>query len=388
MLAYNKKDILNREYRDAAKAAMKAGLLTEQENTIVQNTYPVSLYTPNLFLRLGLGILTLIISLALLGLILLESSSGNNYLGVIFFVGAISLVALEVAIYTKKTFQSGIDDVLLHSGIAYILCSIGLRDSTNPALGEAVLSLLACVLYLFAFIRYLDRLAIVFSVAGLAVFLYAVSIELLHWPLWSFLCITALAMTGLFLLVSRIRNNRKLAVYRPGLQLLRYVLMICCYGCFHLAAVESLYTEYPGKNEMGSPASAMKIFYWSWTIIFPILVLVRAIRQRARPWIRISIGLLLSLLVFIQVHEHAIPDELAAFIIGLVLVILAYFIIKYLKTNDSVFNDRPGADSTGLNSLVPVLLISSLQSATPNQAQNHTQFGGGSFGGGGAEGEF
>jgi hypothetical protein len=388
MLAYKKQDILNREYRDAAKAAMKAGILTEQENTILQNTYPASLYTPNLFLRLGLGVLTLIISLALLGLFLLEISSGNNYQGVIFIVGSMSLVALEVAIHIQKTFQAGIDDVLLHSGIAYILCSIGLRDSTNPAVGEAVLSLLACLLYLFAFIRYLDRLAAVFALAGFAFFLHAIIIALLHWPLWSFLTIGALAMASLFLLVRHLLKNNNPTFYLRGLQLLQYALAICGYGCFHLAAAESLYAEYPNGNDWGNPQSPMLVFYWSWTILVPILILLRGIFLRSRPWIRIGIVLLLSLLVFIQMHEHPIPDELAAFIIGLLLVVLTYFIIKFLKTNDSVFNDRPGSDSAGLNSLVPALLIGSLHPATANQAGNHTQFGGGSFGGGGAEGEF
>lgn len=388
MLAYNHQDLLNRECQEAAKAAMRDDLLTEQENKTIQNAYPSRLYTPNPFLRLGLGILTLIISLALLGLLLLEISSGDNYLSVLFFVGVISLVALEVAIHTKKPFQAGIDDMLLHSGIAYLLCSIGFRDSSHPALGQAVLALLACVLYLFAFIRYLDRLAIVFSVAGLVVFLHAVIIELWRWPLWTFLGIAALTMAGLFLQVSRLLNKRQLSCYLPGIQLLQYALVICCYGCFHLAAVENLYAAYQGRNDLGNPASAMVIFYWSWTIIFPFLVLVRGIRLRSRPWIRIGIGLVLSLLVFNQLHEHPVPDELAAFMIGLLLIFLAYSIIKYLKTNNSAFNDRQGAAPGVLNSLLPVIMLGSLQPTPGGHTESTTQFGGGSFGGGGAGTEF
>lgn len=388
MLVYKKQDILNLEFQDTAKAAMEAGLISKEENTAIQKAYPATLYIPNLFLRIGLGILTLIISLAVLGVVFLEIKSGNSYSGIFFFVGAILLVALEIAIHVKGIYQGGIDDVLLHTGIVFILSSIAVRDSTNPALGQAVLSLVACILYLLAFLRYLDRLAIVGAFAGITVLLHAVIIGLLHWPLLVLLSITAIVIAELYLLIGYLLKKQELVNYHPGFRLSKYLLVIGGYACFHLWVAENLYAEYPRGNNLGHPHSGMLLVYWSWTILYPVFVVILGIRKRSRPWIRLGIGLLLSLLLFLQWHEHPMPDELAALIIGLLLIITAYFVIKYLKINDSIFNDRPGRDSAGLDALLPAILLGTIEPAGSNTPQSSTQFGGGSFGGGGAGGEF
>ena len=68
MIAYNHTSLDNLLINEEAKAALQDDLISKEEATNIGNKYPVNLYSPNLFIRIGLTLLTAIIVLMGFGL--------------------------------------------------------------------------------------------------------------------------------------------------------------------------------------------------------------------------------------------------------------------------------------------------------------------------------
>ncbi len=76
MIAYNKTWLANLRLQVQLKKQLNKGCITDAEFSAIQEKYPVEFYTPNLFVRIGLIILTCII--VLFGGGLLSLMSGFN----------------------------------------------------------------------------------------------------------------------------------------------------------------------------------------------------------------------------------------------------------------------------------------------------------------------
>src|SRR5690349_6208060 len=120
MLAYNKTSLHNTYVREQAEEAMEHGLLSEQQYKAIAEAHPVDLYTPNVFVKVGLGFLTIVIILLSVGLFVLLFQVYNSFSGFMVFYGLVCYALLEV-IARKKHFNSGVDNVLAISTVSFII---------------------------------------------------------------------------------------------------------------------------------------------------------------------------------------------------------------------------------------------------------------------------
>ena len=85
MIIYNKEWLLNKRLQIQALLAFKVGVITKEENENVLQSYPVGFYSPNFFIRIGLGVLTFIIILFTNGFFgLLGSTFSSNFSAMLF----------------------------------------------------------------------------------------------------------------------------------------------------------------------------------------------------------------------------------------------------------------------------------------------------------------
>src|SRR5436305_1488294 len=116
MIAYNSTSLDNKLVQEQAAEALAKNCITEEENTRIRAAYPVDFYSPNIYIRIGLFILTVIIVTFSVGLLFLITSPGSAETGagiLLIFCGFICYGALEAMIYGKQHFRSGVDDALL-----------------------------------------------------------------------------------------------------------------------------------------------------------------------------------------------------------------------------------------------------------------------------------
>ncbi|KIO76097.1 hypothetical protein TH53_17360 [Pedobacter lusitanus] len=107
MIIYNKTWLANLIIQDQMNKSVIAGDLPKEEFKNIERTYPVGFYSPNIFVRTGLFVLTCIIALfggCLLSYIFWDTGMVDSG-GWILFLGLISYIALEIVVKKKEPFQ-------------------------------------------------------------------------------------------------------------------------------------------------------------------------------------------------------------------------------------------------------------------------------------------
>jgi len=390
MLAYNNSDLQNLELQGIAEQANRSGFITEIEKLGIQKEYPVQFYSPNIFLRIGLGILTQVASAALLGLALLATDAHSPEI-LALLMAVISIIVLEWMIRNRHHYRSGVDDILLHSSIIYVLIYFGFKIEGPENLTQLILSIISLVLYSIAFSRYLDRLSVLLALASWGYFIYNLYTCFKQGPSQLLIFLLAASMISVFFLARGLQKKNKLAFYHRGLRLVEYAAVIGTYASLHYYTVEHLIFDMNFDSAGQQNSLSFSWFYWGWTFIVPLIFLLYGLKIKARPWIRIGIVLVIAFFFFLQVHENPVDHEIAAVLYGILLAAIAFGIIKYLKINNSEFTDQsiPGQSDLLFNEAF--FIAAGLAGQIPqaqSPAGSDTRFGGGNFGGGGASGEF
>src|SRR5262245_18797068 len=129
MIAYSSQSLDDRDIRDEAAAALSQRLITEAEYQQIVTAHPRKLYTPNIYVRIGLFLLAVVVAAAGVGLtLLIGMNTGDSGIETLLILwGLASFCVLEYFIYKRGMFRSGVDDALLwiagcliYSGAAWV----------------------------------------------------------------------------------------------------------------------------------------------------------------------------------------------------------------------------------------------------------------------------
>ena len=115
------------------------------------------------------------------------------------------------------------------------------------------------------------------------------------------------------------------------------------------------------------------------------------IQKKDAVLIRMGLILIAAIVFTVRYYYHFFPTETAMMIGGLIMIAIAYTLIKYLKVPKHGFIDEEQNDSTSIaRKQIESLIIAETfgQTKIETQTGNNTEFGGGSGGGGGAGGDF
>ncbi len=115
MIIYNKTWLNNLYVHKEVNHAQVAGFINTAEKTAVKTAYPVGFYMPALFIRIGIFMLTCIITACSAGLLTLmaDSSEVISSFGWLLFLGLLCGLGLEIIVRSNHHYCSGADDALL-----------------------------------------------------------------------------------------------------------------------------------------------------------------------------------------------------------------------------------------------------------------------------------
>ena len=107
MIAYQSTNIHDILIQEQAEIAVDQNCIEQLEFDNILKTYPSDFYSPNLFIRIGLFMLTLVIASFSFGLLLLlfRDSGDNSISGIAIFFGLVSYAILEYMVQSKNHFQ-------------------------------------------------------------------------------------------------------------------------------------------------------------------------------------------------------------------------------------------------------------------------------------------
>src|SRR3954447_4867105 len=111
MTIYTSTDLQNKYIQEQVLKLVLNGSISNENYASILSAYPCRLYTPNYFIRIALGVLTIIAAIfsgLLMGL-LIESSGLNDTTALFLFYGIATYSVLELLVGKKRYFNAGID---------------------------------------------------------------------------------------------------------------------------------------------------------------------------------------------------------------------------------------------------------------------------------------
>ena len=385
MIAYPIPELEQLEKRDLIDEAFKQELITEKEKLLVNHQLGSRLYMPNFFVRIGLAILTSIILQAITALVIQATGAEQtNYISL--FTGLASLAALEFFVKKRGHYRSGIDDILLYTSVSSLVLFAGFQLDMLYAPDRVWVAVIAFLLCSVAWLRYLDRLAVLASLLSLC----AVVITLFYWndyPQPQLMCFAvAVTMAASSQVARYLMGRERFRWHRSCLHVLRSFAAALAYVSLHVFVIDKLLAEQPS---VGTLAGGWQVFHWGWTIVVPVIMLWRSIVNKDRLQIRIWMVLLLSVFYFQHYYYPVFAGEITTLIYGLLLLGLTGLLVRFLKKGASSYSFRKGGDEGDLLQSAPWLVVGGYSGvAVAPEAGGEVEFGGGKFGGGGSGAEY
>ncbi|MBG8553291.1 hypothetical protein [Hymenobacter guriensis] len=392
--AYNPAWAYQEAMQQAAARWHRRGLLTAEQHQAIRARYPLEFYRPGLFLRIGLFLFTCIGvagAAGFLALILSDVVSSSFLKVLAFLCAAGSLAVLEMSIRGSRIYHAGADNALLYcclgwvtvlfTGVVYDVIPVASRHYEslgNPYLQLALGPLF--VVFLVATIRYADRLV---AAATYLLLLLLVVNAALQVPYGQALLpfVLMLVAVGAYWLVRQLHKRPDYLYYRSCLTLLEVLVLLTFYAAGNYYVVREANAMLSGA--FTSTQIPLAPVFYALTAGIPLYYIVTGLRRPSRIWLLTGLLTAVCSVATLRYYRSLLPPEIAAVLAGVVLLAVAAWAARYLRP------ERHGLTSLPDDEQPPHFNLESLVVAqtavVPQAPQPGFEFGGGQFGGGGAE---
>jgi hypothetical protein len=389
MIAYNHTSLDNLLINEEAVAAYDQQLISKEEAEAIIKAYPVNLYLPNSFIRIGLFLLTTVIVLMVFGFLCMLAISGSEKtFGILTFVFSLFLYgALEFIIQEKKNYRSGIDDALLWLCIIAIIGVANLLFYSVSILGHAVLIFIPAFYFLLRFGNVVMG-ALAFMALLTMIFYTVVPLGNMAKTIMPFLLMAISFFV--YWLVRNYKNNNRLRHYKNCCTLIEILALIIGYAAgnyFIVREVSNSLFELQLKEGESVPFGWV---FWIPTVLLPAVYIFRGIQKLEVILLRTGLLLVAAIIFTVRYYYHVAPLEIAMSLGGVIMIIIAYFITKYLTPPKHGFTHAEPNDPqlAGLLQVESLIVAQTFHQTPVAEPDKHFDFGGGSGGGAGSTGNF
>jgi hypothetical protein len=386
MIAYNRETLDNRHIQQQAKEALAKKIITEAEYQRIREAYPYKLYSPNIFIRFGLFLLTVLIVTGALGIFMLATEVRHDLnIGIVLIVWGIAAYgALEFFIHNRRQYQSGIDDALLW--MAGILVFGGINWALQENLTDILESTIVLILATWGVLRYADRLMALVAYCALIDLIFHLLIPRVPFgrDILPFLVMAVSAIT--WFCCMRLEKAESLRHYHSCLGMLRQATLLGFYLSGNYYIVQNINAYISG----GSAPVKWSWLWWAFTFAVPVIYLVSGIRKKDRVLLCTGLVLIAAAILTFRYYHHILSVEAAMTVAGGILLVVAYCLVRYLRIPKNGFTSDAPDEPHPLKDLpIETLLIAETFKSIPAQPSDQSaRFGGGSGGGAGAGGTY
>ena len=382
--AYNYTDLYNKYVREQAlEAFQKKGISTESYEKTVQ-AHPFDLYTPNYFIRIALGLLTIIAVLFSTLLIWLVTGTSNDGAIVVLFVftACICYAALELFVRNKKYYNAGIDNVLMCFTIICLSGAFLVNDYSNSYIVTSGFMILFC---LWLCIRFTDAFMAILSCCSLILFIFFICMKMGDFGKTVVPFILMILSVVVYFIMKKLLNKQPLLLYDFCCRSVLFLTLLTFYASGNYFIVNELSNEiFPSST----PHDTISLgwFFWIFTIMVPLIYLAWGVAKKDILFIRTGLGLLAVTVFTIRYYYSFYPAEIEMLVIGILLIAITYALIKYMRTPKYGFSFEKDPYKKDLSNAEALIIAQTFGEKT-SEAKGF-EFGGGSSGGGGATGNY
>ena len=269
-------------------------------------------------------------------------------------------------------------------GIAWILYSF---DTNDPILLTILMSLICFGVFLWCAVRYVDHGMGLLATGAFYAFVFCLVMEM--GPISKFIMpfVLFLVSVGIVLLVRYLLAKSEFRFYKSQLELVKIFGWLVAYASLNYFVVrEAGIAFFDMELPEGTDIPFAWIFYLA-TVVIPLIYIILGLRKKDRDLLRTGFFLVALAVVTIKYYYSVAPIEITLTVAGILVFGLAYFAIRYLKSNDSPFTFLADVENAG-NGNAEALILAQTFAKTGTEGSDQVKFGGGNMGGGGASGTF
>ena len=388
LLAYNLEELEKHEILSYAKDLNKSQVISQVQLDGIKNKVKSNLYSPSIFMRILLFILSLIGLSTVLGPVALimgiDSEVGIRVEA--FVVGISILLLLDfVLIKESKHYKSGVTEAALVVGL--VLFSGGLLG--EPNYNPIIYLVYGLAITLFAAIRYLNSAGLIAALgfAGAIVFQVLYNFGGLAQALIPFAIMVLYAL--LFWGIKKLQSQKPSFIFDDYFTLSKVFCLLMVYVAGNYFVVRELSVELMGVNiEPGGDIPFAFLFYF-FTGFIPLGYLFYGIKRKSILFIRVALLTVVLSIITLKIYFSLGAPIVTITLSGAIMIGLALVLLRYLKepkygfTREKLLHDK--WDSSELTAFVVSQSLSGHQVEVNDE---NSEYGGGSFGGGGAGSEF
>ncbi len=383
LIAYDLNELEKVQILAETKTLYKSKVIDQAQYDKILEESKSKLYTPTLFIKILLFILSYIGMTTVIGPIgLIFSVVGETGYRIVSVLLGLSFIWFteKIVIQGKNHYKSGVTEAGIYAGCAFM--SFGIWG-----FGDQVVILYLITGLLFSGIitvRYLDFPALISGFVFLISILYKIihAIGGLTEALMPFIFL----LVFLFIFFACILIDRKLStfVFSSHLIIAKTLSLLIVYASVNYFVVRELSVKLMGMILDKGQDIPYAIIFYGFTALLPVLYIYYGIVKRSVLFIRVGLIItVLSVITFKYYFSLGLP-VITFTVAGIILISVSLCLMNYLKvmrngfTRDNLINDK------WLSEDVNAVIISQTLGGNKLADAKNQSFGGGTSGGGGA----
>lgn len=342
MIAYNKNWLYNKYIHSQAVEALQEDCITQETYQAICNAKEVKFYTPNFFVRIGLALLTFVITVFVSGLLALMFSPSNSSIPfLLLFMGMACYAVAELLVHSKSHYNSGVDNTLVWMAALFLcvgFCWNVSSESNAPCIFSFVTFIICSVLAA----RFTDTLLSIAADIALLCFLFFSYQQTGSLARTTTPFIMMLASGVLYFASAKAARFASLLLYRNCIVCVNIVALVALYGAGNYYFVREVSFEvfnYGGLRQAGSLSIGW--FFWTWTFLLPFVYIGAGVRNKNIILIRTGIPLIAVAVLTFRYYHSIMAPEIAILLGGTLLFIVSYSLINYLRVPRNGFTFQP-----------------------------------------------
>ncbi|MEO8711622.1 MAG: hypothetical protein ABI405_05830 [Parafilimonas sp.] len=384
MQAYKYKNLYSKLVQQKASEAFETESIDAETYKKILEAHASELYTPNFFIRIALGLLTVIAVLFSGVLVWFISGASNDYafVALFIFLSIACYTILELLINAKQYYNAGLDNVLMSCSIIFLIAAFLTEDYANNDLITSAVMILFC---LWLCIRFTDGFMAMLAYVSLYIFIFLLCVKfgVAGKAIAPFILMIASAIV--YMVANGLLKKERLLFYHFSCKAVQLLALILFYASANYFAVNEAGTQFFSAH-INMPA-VLAMIYWILTFLIPVAYILYGLMKKDLLFIRTGIVLFIISIITIHYYYQLLPVEIDMLIGGLILIVISYLLIKYLRTPKHGFTFK-NINPNKKDLLNAEALIIAQVFGKSNNKQKGFEFGGGSSGGGGATGNY
>lgn len=378
--AYNETwvDNLHVQYRVAEWKSKN--LLSGDQEEQAHALFPEKFYRPGIFVKIGLflfGVVACSFFVGFLSLFIYDTGSELGFSTLSLICCACFTFVLEYLIKTKHLFHSGVDNALLYAAVSAAIVPVFLLFENAPLWAYC---LVALAIIIPATLRYADLFGPI-AIFGL---IFTILADLMmKFPLGK--ALLPFAVMILSAVIYALAKKNKDLYYRECRQILEVLSLATFYLGGNYLVVRELNALISGLNVPVAPQIAFAPLFYFFTFGIPVLYIIGGLKRADR--VLFILGLLaIAFSAYTYVNYFSPLTASAELVLaGTLMIVASIALIRYLHTPKHGISDEQNRKNS-LENLQAVIAAQQLGVTPVNGGLSSPglEFGGGTFGGGGA----